>query len=601
MAAINSVESTTLKAGLLEMIYEKGSIRRINIGNSEIVRMIYSAVRDRNWGTIEPVILDQKIEQNNTSFEISLQVEYKADPIHFIADYSIKGYDNTIRFELNGTAQSDFLKNRIGFCILHPIKECAGKTATVIHSDGDASKFIFPEVISPHQPVKNIQSMSWQPSAGITARLKMEGDVFEMEDQRNWTDASYKTYCTPLELPFPALIRKGETVTQVIELSVEAPGIGEQTSSDLSFSWDQSKTFPFPFLGTAVSSREESLTSSEINLLEKLPLKHLRVELKMADIHFITVAEKAINQSKRLGWPLFIILYLSENYQEEYNRINIIFKRFKAQIDWILPVGQNHLSLPVFDDLYPQIKKDFPNAMVGTGVNAYFAELNRTRPSIEKADFVSFTISPQVHAFDNVSLIENLEAQAEVIHSAKALFPQKPIFVSPVSLRQRFNVVATAAEPSPLPGQLPSSVDIRQRTNFAALWTMGSLKYLSQAGAQLITYYETVGWKGWIQGEQQPTEPELFHAKTNEIFPVYEALKKLTGYSYVVHSVSSHPLLFDGFVLFSQEKMKLILFNFTAEDIEIHLKEAGHPDSNLPDVSEGRIKIKANSWVEIDW
>ena len=29
------------------------------------------------------------------------------------------------------------------------------------------------------------------------------GDVFEIEDQRNWTDGSFKTYSTPLSLPFP--------------------------------------------------------------------------------------------------------------------------------------------------------------------------------------------------------------------------------------------------------------------------------------------------------------------------------------------------------------------------------------------------------------
>ena len=38
----------------------------------------------------------------------------------------------------------------------------------------------------------------------------MEGDTFEMEDQRNWTDASYKTYVRPLALPWPYTLRAGE-------------------------------------------------------------------------------------------------------------------------------------------------------------------------------------------------------------------------------------------------------------------------------------------------------------------------------------------------------------------------------------------------------
>ena len=48
----------------------------------------------------------------------------------------------------------------------------------------------------------------------------MEGDTFEMEDQRNWTDASYKTYVRPLALPWPYLIAKGETIDQKVTLIV---------------------------------------------------------------------------------------------------------------------------------------------------------------------------------------------------------------------------------------------------------------------------------------------------------------------------------------------------------------------------------------------
>jgi hypothetical protein len=241
------------------------------------------------------------------------------------------------------------------------------------------------------------------------------------------------------------------------------------------------------------------------------------------------------------------------------------------------------------------MKVDFPETFIGTGVNAYFAELNRSRPSVEKADFVSFTICPQVHAFDNASLVENLEAQAYVIDSARKLFPGKPIFISSVSFKQRFNVVATSTESETVTGQLPSSVDPRQGSDFAAAWTLGSLKFIAQAGAQLITYYETVGWKGLIQGEQSPELQYLFPAGANEVFPVYESLQKLSGYSELARSHSSHPLIFDGLVLHSKEKLKCILFNFTAEDIEIHLEEVV-----LPDSSNEILKIKANDWVEFD-
>ena len=590
-----------LKAGQLDLLFENGCIRRIRLGDCEILRMIYPAVRDRNWGTIEPVILKQEIHVLETSFDISLEVEYRADPIHFIAQYIITGSQMGIRFEMKGMAQSDFLKNRIGFCILHPIRECAGKTATVIHPDESKSEFMFPVQISASQPVKNVQSIKWEPALGLTARLNLSGDVFEMEDQRNWTDASYKTYCTPLELPFPAMIKKGETVSQVVEIILEADNFQQKSASDFVFSWDRSSLITIPEIGTAVSSFSLTLTEKEIDLLKALPLKHLRTEVKMYQPNSINELKKASHESKLLGWPLFIVLYLSENHLKEYDTFRSQWQELNLKVNYLLLVGENHLPHAAFDELATHIKIDFPDTLIGTGVNAYFAELNRSRPSIEKADFVSFTICPEVHAFDNMSLVENLEAQADVVYSARSLFPEKPIFISSVSLKQRFNILATSTESETAPGQLPSSVDPRQRSAFAAAWTLGSLKFLAQAGAQLITYYETVGWKGWMQGELSPANQDQFAAEANEIFPIYKVLKKLSGYSHVAHSISSHPLTFDGLFVCSEEKIKFILFNFTSETIEIRLEQEVTPRSTFPNSSKGKLIIKANDLVEIEW
>lgn len=595
-----------LKAGPLSMVYENGSIRWIKLGDTEIVRMIYSAVRDCNWGTTEPVIVDDEIQIQDTSFQINVLAEYKAGPIDFEARYLISGNEKGIRFELNGTALTDFQKNRIGFCILHPILECAGKTATVNHANGMASEFTFPQYISPVQPVKDVRSINWNPVPGTTATLLFTGDVFEMEDQRNWTDASYKTYCTPLELPFPATIMKGESVNQVVELLIDTPCAEQIHSHEYVFSWNLDEVSRIPSIGTCISSRTETLTAQEIDLLQALPLNHLRVEIKMYLPDFAPILGKASRESKLLGWPLFIVLYLSDNYLDEYQQFKATCQALQIKTGWILPLGMDHLPFPSFNELAPVMKADFPGTLVGTGVNAYFAELNRSRPSIKNADFVNFTISPQVHAFDNASLVENLQAQAEVVRSAQKLFPAKPIFVSPVSLKQRFNVVATTEEAEPESDILPSSVDQRQRLPFTAFWTLGSLQFLASAGVDLVTYYETAGWKGLIQGEHAPALPNLFPAHAHERFPVYEALQRLMGYSLVTRSKSSHPLQFDGLVVLSENQTKVFLFNFTKEDIQIRLEPSVtaikpssplYADSSL--LSGNKVKLKANDCVEI--
>ncbi len=77
--------------------------------------------------------------------------------------------------------------------------------------------------ISPDQPFKESRDPLDTPS-GVEADVRFEGDLFEMEDQRNWTDASFKTYCTPLRNPYPVRLEAGATVHQAIHLRLNTSG-----------------------------------------------------------------------------------------------------------------------------------------------------------------------------------------------------------------------------------------------------------------------------------------------------------------------------------------------------------------------------------------
>ena len=140
------------------------------------------------------------------------------------------------------------------------------------------------------------------------------------------------------------------------------------------------------------------------------------------------------------------------------------------------------------------------NAKIGGGHQRLFyrPESGAAHP-VALLDLVCYSINPQVHAFDNSSLIETLEAQAITADSACQFTDGLPIVVTPVTLLARFNPNATGPEPEPAPGELPSQVDIRQMSLFGAGWTLGSIKYLSESGASSVTYYETTGWRGVME------------------------------------------------------------------------------------------------------
>jgi hypothetical protein len=136
---------------------------------------------------------------------------------------------------------------------------------------------------------------------------------------------------------------------------------------------------------------------------------------------------------------------------------------------------------------------------IGAGTNAYFTELNRQRPPVRVLDFVSYSVNPQVHAFDNASLVETLETLPATVQSARQFCDDLPICISPITLKPRFNAVATGPEPEPAPGELPKPVDARQMSLFGAAWTLGAIARLAQSEAARLTFYETTGWRGVME------------------------------------------------------------------------------------------------------
>ena len=211
-------ERHALRAGPLALVYEEGDLRYIKLGEREIIRRLYAAVRDRNWGTLPPLLSNVQMDRGPDSFRISYDVENKQGDIDFFWHGTITGdAQGTITFTMAGEARSTFMRNRLGFCLLHPMG-CAGTACQIEHVDGMVEENVFPRYIAPQliidgkinpvHPFSEMQAISHEVVPGVWAEVRFAGDIFEMEDQRNWTDASYKTYGTPLRLPFPVEVKK---------------------------------------------------------------------------------------------------------------------------------------------------------------------------------------------------------------------------------------------------------------------------------------------------------------------------------------------------------------------------------------------------------
>lgn len=502
----------------------------------EVVRSIYAAVRDQNWGTILPDIQDFQLVESEGGFRTSFTAVCRLGPINFTWQGQIEGSaDGSIQYGFEGEAHSDFLRNRIGFCVLHPIKECAGEPCEIRHDDGSLTTGVFPRLVSPHQPFFGIRSISHAPFPHQKVQMEFEGDVFEMEDQRNWTDASYKTYCTPLEIPYPVQVAAGTHIRQKVTVQVvnEAPtaDVSPRNAQDVSLPIQSTKV---PQIGVGMASHGLDLSPTEVNLLRDLNLNHLRVDLATNSPGWRDRLVRASRESVQIGSDLEVAVLHLDSFLEEIDEVAAIIQREGASVKtWLFYPEPN--SFIDFGRIKSLIGRATPAARIIGGTNAYFTDLNRQRPNLQGVDGVCFSINPQVHAFDDVSLMETVEALPAIVASTNAIYPELPLTVSPITLRPRFNAVATSEE-LVAPGALPPTVDARQASDFAAAWTLATLVALTTAGVDGVTLFETTGWRGLMDSEQAGANHLV---RPGEVFPVYQVLKDFAQFSggTIQHSV----------------------------------------------------------------
>ena len=573
-------EPRMLHAGSLSVMYLDGNLRYIKIDDDEVIRMIYAAVRDNNWGTAEPVIENERIIDNTDSFRITYDCYYDYADIKYHGSFCFEGTKRSEIFcSFEGEALTDFLANRIGFCVLHPVKECAGKTCEIIHPDSTIERQKFPVLIGPHQPFMNIREMIWQTGNKGKARLVFDGEIFETEDQRNWTDASYKTYCRPLSLPFPFKVKKGHKIAQKILLkftnNYQHP---EKSSEEFSLSLpDPSVKYDLPEIGISQNSGYQPLSDRDISLLEKIPFSHYRTEVDFSHGNWPVRLENAIRESDKCGWHLELVLFFNDNPGVKVRQFSGFSKLNDYNIRYISILNSDAKTTKkkLIDEVIDLLHRSFPSSHIGAGTDFFFTELNREPPPADQVDYLFYSINPQVHAFDHRSLTETLDAQKHTVEMARAVARGKDIHISPVTLRIRKNPDATGPVKITTHGELPPDADVRQMSLFGAVWTLGCIKALAEARANLVTFYETTGIKGIMMGDASNPCPDIFRSDKGIVFPVYHVFHEVLSFrpDMIIPLKSSHTLHFDGMILVKNNNHLMIVWNYCNKELEINITD----------------------------
>jgi hypothetical protein len=558
-------------------------IADIRFDSHIVLRSVRCLIRDKDWNTPNLDVI--KIEQSKD--ELELHLESSGFDAHFQGVVTVSVLENVAVFQVVITSQSDFMANRVGLNILHP-PSLSGHRLAVGHKNGSFDRIVFPEEISPNQPALDISSLAWS-SNGLGVELSFSGDVFEMEDQRNWTDASYKTYSRPLSLPFPFEIGAGKTIRQELKILITEDGTESNPEPDSTTNLLQLHAVAeFPAIGLGASSAPDT----ELRKLGRLigndePLTELLLlEINLETMNWQAALERAGENCLELDLRVHCRTGVTaSDLAELVGAIKLLNISRIAIYDNLLHVSTSEAT----SSLRQALDAQSVEAPIVGGARSHFTELNRNHGLLpSEIQAVTFSITPMFHALSTEQLVESLAMQRLVTNQAVQIAAGKPVHVGPITLRPRFNNVSTDEPQLPAVRDLSlgygpqwqSSDDNRQDSQELAAWTIASAAATAVFGVASITFFEQWGPKGIETAAGKP-------------FPVKEAIAALKGLQggQLLSGLSPDGLIW-AIGSKSKNSTQILFANMRSQEAEITVELEG---------SLNRVQVAELSWKKLDF
>ena len=536
-----------LRAGPVTVEIDQGQLRYLRVGEEEAVRAIAFVVRDVEWGTYTPEISKLALEH----FEDRFHLRYEArchdarQALHYAA--SIRGEpDGSLLFEAEVEAETDFSTGRTGFVVLHPASQLAGRTLKVTHTNGETKTTAFPTLISPSQPVFDIRKLSHPLSSGQWVELDMQGDAFEMEDQRNWGDCSFKTYIRPLWRPREYVLLAGSRHAQHVRLQLKdggdalpRPARRSEGATGVKVTWRGDAAGAMPRMAVGLAAEEVDRVFARLTEVRALAPQTLLHQIIMPHGHGVAELRAHRRLSEAIGAEaqLEAVIAGTRSPDEEVGEIARAASEagFVPSSISIFPVsdlvsrqpGEEDPSVPPAGEIVAAARRFFPAARLGGGMYTYFTELNRKRSPVAGVDFVVHSFCPIVHAADDRSVMETLETLPAIVGTVRSFIGVTPYVFGPSAIGARTNPYGRTVIDNPQSRRTClTRDDPRQRGLFGAAWLVGYVAALASLEIEAVTTAALVGPLGVVHAARGSAVPpfDADGAIGSRLYPAFHVL-----------------------------------------------------------------------------
>ena len=527
MSANHWPDTTRVSHGGFTLDLARAAIRNIRYEGVQLIDLLYLAIRPLDWSTLTPDehVADVKIIGGDCVITVTevfngaLAAKTKI----------VLSENNTFSVDYELTGLSEYPVSRWGVCFCLNTADWMGSSVT---SSGNT--YSLAQDISPQRVIDGViqglfpasHEMHFIAPDQRYIKVVSTGKVLEAEDQRNWTDNTYKIYSGSLSEPFPFMTSSGTVWKQSANFEVGAPNrIDVDPTKMLVREIEALPSIGLQFNADPLLSPDD---------LEKafilLDIDHLRVnEESLTSQKIATTAasglivEAALLSSNNGGALQAEVLQLSERVPAG-SRL-LIQREGREVVD--------ETDLPRNQSLNTYIP----------GSDAFLVDLQKVKNNFGKS--VSYSMAPTVHSYDTETIFKTLFTQQESIgYAQKYIAPQ--VFISPITFSMRGNPHSGHTRDQRNNYSDPEMA-LHIRTIEGAAWTLGSIFALASAGAFSGTWHELFGEFGIIYSQSESIK----------FSPTFHAISALGAHH--AHQITIATSLDNSWVAFENREAKTIL------------------------------------------
>lgn len=465
-----------LWAAALRADYDDGDLTNIRYADLPILDRLYVRIRASDWAT-EPMRSHLVVaEQSYRSFLLISHLRWGGNQPWATGTLSVRGSETALSACVEIVFHAPVRTQRAGLNLHHPLSSTIGRPFR--WGSGDLSHTgRFPRAIHPQYwdgtrylpMIGPFDQLSVQADIQNELVFTFRGDQFETEDQRNWTDASFKTYGPPVAGSRPQPREAASRVEQHVHVQIlgRSRPPRRKRSSPAAITIGGEPAPPIPPIGATAASLRRDLSLADA-------IDHVRAEAWCDDRGTTGSPRRMAAMLHEHGIALELALRIGH---ADPSQITAAL-RTATGIPLRGVVALGPATEPTPNEVTAMVRACAEGSVrVAAGTAGHFSEVNRARDSVRDADLVVWSTNPQVHACDDVTVMAGAAMVGQTVASATRIWPAKGAAVSPIRLGP------------------PQTADPRAEGPFAAAWLVAVLAGLAGTRCEWITL-ELPLWTG---------------------------------------------------------------------------------------------------------